>query len=122
FSVFAEYKYGDRLVATTVAAEFFGDDRGVSFSLTQRHKLFTDVIRQRGAMVPCLEQIAGHRKPFLPQNRLWRERSQPDAQPKPICADFPTKQPFKIEQSIRVHVGSASDRTQAYSRRFIHFV
>jgi hypothetical protein len=32
----------------------------------------------------------------------------------------PAKQPFKIEQSLRVHVGSALDRSQAYSRRSIN--
>jgi len=49
FSILAEHKYSDRLVLSTVAAEFVGHDRGVGFGLVQRREFFTDVIRQRGA-------------------------------------------------------------------------
>jgi Crp-like helix-turn-helix protein len=65
FSIFAEYKHRDRLLLSTVTAEFRGDDRGVGFSLTQRRKLFTDVIGQRSATVLCLEEVAGHCKTLL---------------------------------------------------------
>jgi hypothetical protein len=57
FSMFAEYKYPDCLVLDTVTAEFIGDNRGMALSLTQRRKLFTEIIGQRRATVLRLEEM-----------------------------------------------------------------